>query len=199
MPDERQKLSRRDALKTIAVGTAATLPILGPDVAARDHSAHPQQSAAPKPPAASTPRFFTAGEMAIVAAVSDRILPADERSPGAKEAGVPAFIDLMVSESTEETKTLWRDGLKAVDAKSRSNFQKGFADATVEEADKLLTEISRNERRPSTIEERFFRAAKNLTVDGYYTSEIGIHKELRYQGNAYLKEFKGCTHAEHQG
>jgi hypothetical protein len=37
-----------------------------------------------------------------------------------------------------------------------------------------------------------------MTVDGYYTSSIGIHQELRYQGNAYLKEFIGCTHPEHR-
>nr|MBA3438345.1 gluconate 2-dehydrogenase subunit 3 family protein [Pyrinomonadaceae bacterium] len=65
----------------------------------------------------------------------------------------------------------------------------------------LLTEISKNERKAAkdqTPEERFFRSIKNLTIDGYYTSEVGIHKDLKYQGNAYLKEFKGCTHPEHQ-
>ncbi|HTF36757.1 MAG TPA: gluconate 2-dehydrogenase subunit 3 family protein, partial [Blastocatellia bacterium] len=62
----------------------------------------------------------------------------------------------------------------------------------------LLKEISKNERSPQTVEEKFFRTIKNATVDGYYTSEIGIHKELHYKGNAYLKEFVGCTHPEHQ-
>jgi hypothetical protein len=37
-----------------------------------------------------------------------------------------------------------------------------------------------------------------MTIDGYYTSEIGIKQELKYKGNTYLKEFKGCTHPEHQ-
>ena len=56
----------------------------------------------------------------------------------------------------------------------------------------LLIVISKNEKDPKTVEERFFKTAKNATIDGYYTSEIGIHKELKYRGNTYLKEFKGC-------
>ena len=51
----------------------------------------------------------------------------------AKAAGVPAFIDLMVSESSQETKTLWRDGLAAVERMSREKFSAGFDAATVPE------------------------------------------------------------------
>ena len=126
------------------------------------------------------------------------IIPADDRSPGAKEGGVPAFIDLMVSESPEETQALWREGIKAVDQKSQRDSSTSFRNATREQQTALLKEISKNELQPRTDLERFFRRIKNLTIDGYYTSEIGIHKDLRYQGNAYLKEFKGCTHPEHR-
>ena len=56
----------------------------------------------------------------------------------------------------------------------------------------LLTEISRNELSPQTPLEKFFVTTKNATIHGYYTSEIGIHKELRYQGNQPLPEFVGC-------
>ena len=81
---------------------------------------------------------------------------------------------------------------------SRDKFAKPFADASADQQIGLLKEISKNERSPQTVEEKFFRTIKNATVDGYYTSEIGIHKELHYKGNAYLKEFVGCTHPEHQ-
>ncbi|HKP88138.1 MAG TPA: gluconate 2-dehydrogenase subunit 3 family protein, partial [Blastocatellia bacterium] len=70
--------------------------------------------------------------------------------------------------------------------------------ASAEQQIELLTQISKNEKSPSTVEERFFRTIKNSTIDGYYTSEIGIHQELHYKGNSYLKEFTGCTHPEHQ-
>jgi hypothetical protein len=144
------------------------------------------------------PKFFGAAELVAVSALAEAILPADERSPGATEAGVPGFIDLMVAESPKETQALWRDGLRALDARCRRRSGHDFASVSPEERAALLGELARHERRPRTLVERLFRAAKSLTLDGYYTSEIGIHRELRYQGNAYLKEFKGCTHPEHQ-
>ncbi len=63
----------------------------------------------------------------------------------------------------------------------------------------LLEKISENEERLTRLEERFFVAVKKATIDGYYTSAIGIHKELEYQGNAALLDFKGCAHEEHKG
>jgi hypothetical protein len=39
---------------------------------------------------------------------------------------------------------------------------------------------------------------KQSTVDGYYLSDVGIHQELKYQGNEVLAEFPGCTHEEHK-
>jgi hypothetical protein len=103
----------------------------------------------------------------------------------------------MVSESSNEVKALWREGLVAVDRLSELQFSAPFKQADQQQQILLLKAISRNERRPNTIEERFFVAIKSLTVDGYYTSPIGIHRDLRYKGNAYLKDFVGCTHPEH--
>jgi hypothetical protein len=131
--------------------------------------------------------------------MSERIIPADDSSPGAKAVQVNEYIDFVVSESPEATKQIWREGLAAIDRMSREKFGKGFADASVEQQVELLTAISKNERSPQTVEERFFRTIKNATIDGYYTSEIGIKKELKYKGNSFLKEFPGCTHPEHKG
>ena len=135
--------------------------------------------------------------MTSITLMSDLIIPADEQSPGAKDAGVPAFIDLMVSESSVETKNLWRNGLAAVDQLCKNEFGNTFGTLMSEQQVAVLKLISRNEYQPRRIEERFFIAIKGLTVDGYYTSELGIHQELRYKGNAYLKDFAGCTHPEH--
>jgi hypothetical protein len=126
------------------------------------------------------------------------IIPTDDHSPGAIAAEVPQFIDLMISESPAETKKLWTDGLAAMDTMSQGKHNAAFNKATKDQQVAMLTEISRNETKPQTLEERFFRAIKNMTIDGYYTSKIGIHDELKYKGNTYLKEFKGCTHPEHQ-
>ena len=141
-------------------------------------------------------RFFTLTEMTSIVMMSDLIIPADEQSPGAKDAGVPAFIDLMVSESSVETKNLWRNGLAAIDQLCNKEFGHPFGTLKSEQQVAVLKLISRNEYQPRRIEERFFVAIKGLTVDGYYTSELGIHQELRYKGNAYLKDFYGCTHPD---
>jgi hypothetical protein len=54
--------------------------------------------------------------------------------------------------------------------------------------------VSVGEARPQTDLERFFVTLKQMTVVGYYSSEIGIHQDLEYQGNAYVSEFPECTH-----
>jgi len=201
MENEKKQISRRAILKVIAVGvgTASTLPILENDVLGQHK--HPDMQMGPAPgasvPAPEGSRFFNPQEMETIAAISDLIVPTDEHSPGARAAGVSAFIDLMVNESSNEIKTLWRDGLAAVDRMSELQFSAAFIRAGHEQQISLLKTISRNERRPKTIEERFFVAIKSLTVDAYYTSAIGIHQDLRYKGNAVLKEFVGCTHPEH--
>jgi hypothetical protein len=198
-----KNVSRRAVLKVIAVGvgTATTLPILENGVLGQHK--HPGMEMGQSPgaavPIAEGSRFFNHQEMETIAAISDLIIPTDEHSPGASAAGVSGFIDLMVSESSNEVKALWRDGLAAVDKMSERQFFAAFNRAGQEQQISLLKAISRNERRPRTIEERFFVAIKSLTIDGYYTSAIGIHQDLRYQGNAYLKEFIGCTHPEHTG
>ena len=198
-----KNINRRTALKVIAVGvgTASTLPILENGVLGQHK--HPEMQMGQSPdaslPTAAGGRFFNHQEMEAIAAISDLIIPTDEHSPGATAAGVSDFIDLMVNESSNETKALWREGLAAVDRMSEQKFSAAFNQAGQEHQISLLKAISRNERRPRTIEERFFVAIKSLTVDGYYTSAIGIHEDLRYKGNAYLKEFVGCTHPEHIG
>jgi len=200
MADEKEQLTRREAIKTIGVGVGviASLPVLGnsQELASHDHSHSSAQATATAK--AQPLKFFSEEENRTVIEMSERIIPADESSPGAKAARVSEYIDLVVSESPETTKQIWREGLAAVNKMSRDKFGKPFADATADQQIALLTEISKNERSPQTVEERFFRTIKYATVDGYYTSEIGIHKELHYKGNAFLKEFTGCTHPEHQ-
>ncbi len=198
MSEQNNNVSRREALKGLAIG--ASLPILGQRVLAddpvHDHSKHGAPGTQTAAPAA--PKFFKAEQMALIATISEHIIPTDEHSKGAIAAEVPQFIDLMISESPADTKKLWTDGLAAVDNLSGTKFDKLYNQATKEQQIAILTEISKNEMQPKTLEERFFRAIKGMTIDGYYTSKIGIHDELQYKGNTYLKEFKGCTHPEHQ-
>jgi hypothetical protein len=203
MSESKNEITRRDAIKTITVGTGvvATLPVLGGRVAGQDQPAHDHAHAsqATTNTAPYKLKFFTADENKMIIEMSEQIIPSDDSSPGAKAALVNEYIDLIVSESPADVKQTWRDGLAAVNKKSTDMFGKSFAEASSDQQGQLLKEISKNERNPTTVEEKFFRTVKNATIDGYYTSEIGIHKELHYKGNSYLKEFVGCTHPEHQG
>jgi hypothetical protein len=197
MSDE--KISRRAALKVIAVGvgTASALPILEESTLGQQRHADMVMEK-PENAAVQVHRFFNAQQIATVAAISELIIPADEDSPGAAAAGVPAFIDLMVSESSADVKKLWSEGLIKIDKLSHERFSTAFINANPDQQVTLLKAISRNEYNPRSVEERFFVAIKGLTVDGYYTSQVGIHQELHYKGNAYLKDFVGCTHPDHK-
>ncbi len=201
MADDKNDVTRRDAIKTLG-GVIATLPVLGSAASAQNKMAHEHASHAPQTStAAAKPeplKFFTPEENRAVVELSERIIPADDHSPGAKAARVSEYIDSIVNISNEETKKLWREGLAAVNKMSRDKFGKEIADTTETQQVELLTAISKNEFKPQTIEEKFFKEIKSRTIDGYYTSEIGIKKELQYRGNTYLKEFTGCTHPEHQ-
>ena len=192
MPKD-ETISRRTVLKILGVGVGVAS---APSVFAQHPHPHTGVEMVDMD-TRSQLLFFTAAEMTSIALMTDLIIPTDEQSPGAKDAGVPAFIDLMVSESSVETKNLWRNGLVAVDQLCKKEFGNTFGSLTSEQQVAVLKLISRNEYQPRRIEERFFIAIKGLTVDGYYTSELGIHQELRYKGNAYLKDFAGCTHPEH--
>jgi len=202
MSEEKNNVSRRDALKGLA-GIGASLPVLNTNLLARDHDhdhgRHGQDAKTELKKAPYKAKFFNADQMALIATISELIIPTDEHSSGAIKAGVPEFIDLMISESSDEIKKTWTDGLAALDKLCVDKNDALFSKAAKDKQIAILTEISRNEARPQTPEERFFKTIKNITIDGYYTSRIGIHEELQYKGNTYLKEFKGCTHPEHQG
>ncbi len=194
----KEILSRRGALKIIAgsAGASISLPILRGSplgVAAHVHTVHQNAK-----PLRSVPKFFDSDEMQSLEAISETILPADELSPGARAARVNDYIDEIVSEADQTLKAFWRDGLAAVEKMAVVGYQRKFAECTSEQQQSLLERISKKEENPVTLEERFFVAIKKATVEGYYTSEIGIHQDLDYQGNTALAEFEGCTHPEHK-
>jgi hypothetical protein len=178
-------VSRRAVLK--ALGTsAALLPALSSEgllAFARIQAG----SSAPIPKVLSASAFNT------LEVLVEAIIPTDERSPGAKEARVADYIDLLLSESDDEIALQWMGGLAALDRDAISRFGLPFVRLDAGQLDAILADISRNELDPGTPLEQFFVMAKHATIGGYYTSEIGIHRELRYKGNQFLQEFVGCA------
>jgi hypothetical protein len=184
--------SRRAALKTLGagLGAATVWPYLSDEAAA----AFAARQASPAP---ATLVFLTPAQHTAVDAMAETILPADDHSPGARAARVADYVDLLLSESPPETQQAWVAGLAALDTSVRARFKRAFAELTTAQATQVLTELARNETQPTTPLEVFFRDTKEATIRGYYTSEIGIHRELTYKGNQALAEFVGCTHPEH--
>ena len=118
----------------------------------------------------------------------EMIIPADSHSPGAHAAKTNLFADLMVASSDDSVKKQWQDGLRLIhEEAARSSLAEALRKAAV------------NEGNPQTDLETFFALLKQMTVDGYYTSETAIHQDMEYLGNTYLAAFPGCTHPEHQG
>ncbi len=190
-----KELTRRDAIKTLAAGIGAAVVI--PLVPAGDAAAAMTAPAAAATAAAGL-KFLTPAQHHTVDTLAELIIPADDRSPGARAAKVADYLDFALSEASPQTRATWTEGLAALDAASAVQFGKPFAAAGADQQTTLLTAIAANEFAPMTPLEHFFREAKAKTIFGYYTSEIGIHQELKYKGNQYLPEFVGCDHPEHQ-
>jgi Gluconate 2-dehydrogenase subunit 3 len=189
-PREAQPLpvTRRAVVK--ALGAVAVWPYLS-DAAAAAFAEIQSQRAAPKL------AFLTAGQYATLDALVESIIPTDDQSPGAREARVADYIDLLLAESDDTTQRTWTAGLALLETECRRQFKAPYAKLTPAQMTELLTAISRNEAAPATPLEQFFKSTKDATIRGYYTSEIGIHKDLEYKGNRVLAEFVGCTHPEH--
>lgn len=141
--------------------------------------------------------FLSTPQFAAVDAITDAIIPTDAHSPGASAARVADYVDLLLSESEPDIQQAWITGLAALETEAQSRFGAAVAEVPAAQLTALLTELARNEPAPMTVLEQFFKDTKDATIRGYYTSEIGIHQDLNYQGNRFLAEFTGCTHPEH--
>lgn len=191
-------LSRRDALKIIAgsVGVAIGCPAAKAAVGYATLQDTATESAATRSPYA--PKLFNSEQMQTLDALSETIIPQDEHSAGAHAARVNEYMDEVMFGSTNEQKLLWQEGLAALDRMAELEHGKSFRDCSAEQQRGLVERISEHENHATTLEERFFVAVKKSSVEGYYTSEIGIHQELEYQGNDVLRDFEGCKHEWHQ-
>lgn len=175
-------IDRRRLLQLASLSIfAESLPLLAAQACT---NANHDSSAEVKP---YTVQFFSPEEIGLLDRAMEAILPADDHSPGAHGAQTSLFADLIVFNSPEDVRQDWRAGLRLLAAELESA---SLAD--------WLHAASANEHSPQSSLDLFFIRLKQMTVEGYYTSRIGIHQDLQYQGNTYLKEFKGCTHAEHQ-
>ena len=174
---------RRTVLK--AIGTVVALPWLSDEGLLA--FARLQETDGPSPL-----KVFSKPQFDALEVLTEAIIPTDERSPGARQARVADYIDLLLSELDRDVALQWIGGLAALDAEAMSRFRSPFSRLRDTQVDAILQAISRNEKSPQTPLDVFFVMVKQATIRGYYTSKIGIHDELRYKGNQFLREFVGC-------
>jgi gluconate 2-dehydrogenase gamma chain len=161
-------LDRRGLLS----GAAA---ILGVELAAPLARALAAESA---PGFAASHAAFTPEQRALVAAVSERIVPTTD-TPGAIAAGVPAFIEMMIADWYQATdRQEFMDGLGILEGYAWIQFEKPFAGLVPEEQDLVLTQAMTG--RIASLPGRFFEHCRQLVLLGYYTSEIGCKQERVY-------------------
>jgi hypothetical protein len=193
MPNE--SISRRDILRTLAVGavSGSVLQIIPAEAAAYVHQmVHKEKSATPA--GNYTPKYFSAPQYAALVVLCDMIIPKDEKSGGAVEAGAPEFIDLLTSENPDYQLKLG-GGLFWLDGFCTDRYGKLFLDCVLEQKKEVLDLIAfrKNAEKDSSLSQgvAFFAFLRDLACDGYYTSKIGI-ADLGYIGNTVVSEFPGC-------
>jgi gluconate 2-dehydrogenase gamma chain len=189
-------MDRRQSLKTIAVGALATGVLLESCKDAGDKQAgvqskddkgkitidrHPDEVARYNKLIAET--FFTPDEMALITILGDIIIPRDEVSGSASDAGVPDFIEFIVKDKPE-LQVPMRGGLRWLEVTTLKQKGKSFKDCTETERLEIIDQIAYPEKAKPEMAQgvAFFNLMRNLTASGFYTSPIGV-ADIGYQGN----------------
>ena len=191
-------MKRRESLKTLALGGLSAAALVqsckvedkkvdtnvatnGDLMKAAGPARQPEELARYKEVISKT--FFTADEMATIAILSDIIIPKDESSGSATEAGVPDFIEFIVKDQPNHQVPM-RGGLRWLDLQCLRQYQKPFKDCTAAQQLELVDQIAYPAKAKPAMSQgvSFFNLMRNLTATGFYTSAMGV-KDLQYKGN----------------
>jgi hypothetical protein len=188
-PQSAINLSRRDALGLLAVAPfIGTLP-LSPAAAQRGSRFVRELLATPGQ--AYAPKFFTPHEWETVRVLVDLVIPKDDRSGSATDAGVPEFMDFILTEYPDEQ--LWmRGGIGWLDIESRRRSGADFVAAPESQRTALLDDIAWPHKAPAGLHQgvTFFNQFRDLTASGFWSSQIGV-ADIQYQGNVFF-DWQGC-------
>ncbi|CAG4998710.1 hypothetical protein DYBT9275_02063 [Dyadobacter sp. CECT 9275] len=128
-------------------------------------------------------KFFTAAELATITVLTDIIIPADEKSGSASQAGVPAFIEFIAKDMPQNQVPL-RGGLQWLDRESNKRFKKNFTLCSKTQQLQIVDDIAYPEKAKPVYSQgvAFFNLMRNLTASGFYTTKMGID-DIGYKGN----------------
>lgn len=187
LPDGLTAMSRREALGTVAAAALTT--------AFRWTPAEAERAAALVREAVKTPfapTFFTPHEWETVRVLVDLVIPRDERSGSATDAGVPEFMDFMMNDRPDGQIPM-RGGLAWLDNECFERFGKTFVQATESERSAVLDDIAWPKKAKPEMSQgvAFFNMFRDMTASGFWSSKIGI-ADLDYRGNEFVREWTGC-------
>jgi len=182
-------LTRREALQALGAAAAASGAFA---CAPADVDRAAREAAKAKAAGGFTARFFTPDELAAATLLADLVLPRDERSGSASDAGVPEFLDFVLAEEMTDPVRI-RGGLGWLDRECQDRFGRRFLDCADAERTALLDDIAWPEKaRPEHSQGvAFFTAFRDLVAGGFWSSKVGV-EDLGYQGNVVVTEWKGC-------
>jgi len=186
-------LTRRELVTLLGVTAAAAACGRSPDGRSAEAGRRADSIAA----LMKAPQFFTPHEFATVTVLADLIIPADERSGSASEAGAPAYIDFALREVEDDAMRLaMRGGLAWLDAESGRRFGRTFVDAAPAERTAILDDIAWPARTAPALAHgaAFFSDLRDLVATAFWSSRAGV-RDLQYQGNVALPEWTGCPDA----
>jgi len=188
-------LTRRDVLRTLAAGAVggSVLQVIPAEAAKLAHQLVMTEKAA-SAGGKYVPKYFSTHQYETLKLLCDMVIPKDEHSGGAVEAGAPEFIDLLTSENEQYAASLG-GGLMWLDNFCVDRFEKVFRDCTAVQQQEALDLIAyrKNAKQDPALSQgiAFFAFLRRMTCDGFYTSKIGI-ADLQYVGNTAIPDFPGC-------
>ena len=184
------RTSRRDALKVLLAAPAATFTWTEAEAAQAAAATQTARVGATAKP--FVPKFFTANEYHLVRVLSDIIIPKDERSGSATDAGVPEFMDFMMIDAPTRQVAM-RGGLAWLDLECQHRFDKTFLNCTEAERAAVLDDIAwPSKAKPEFAHGvAFFNNFRDLTASGFWTTKMGI-EDLQYLGNRSVARWNGC-------
>jgi hypothetical protein len=185
-PLQRPPASRRDVLKLLLAAPAATFAWTEAEALQASAAA---QAARTSP---FVPKFFTAHEFRLVTTLADIIIPKDERSGSASDAGVPEFMDFMMIDQPARQVAM-RGGLAWLDRECQLRFDKPFLDCAEAERTAVLDDIAYPAKADPARAHgvAFFNSFRDLTATGFWTTRMGID-DLQYMGNRSVARWNGC-------
>ena len=184
-----RRTSRRDALKVLLAAPAATFAWTEAEAAQAAASAQAARAATAKP---FVPKFFTAAEYRLVNVLADIVIPKDERSGSATDAGVPEFMDFMMIDQPARQVAM-RGGLAWLDVECQRRHDKIFLNCTDAERTAVLDDIAWPAKAKPDFAHgvAFFTNFRDLTASGFWTTRMGID-DLQYMGNRSVARWNGC-------